>query len=109
MWVLGLWGLFSFAIVALVLPAAFSVLNRSALHVLGPANDDVNPQASVGLVTVYVERGLRAVLILTAALFLVHFWEIDLVQITGRDTLFARIIRGALSAIVILLVADLLS
>src|SRR4051812_37903734 len=79
----------------------------SALHVLRPANDDVDPHGSASLVTVYVERGLRAVLILAAALFLARFWEIDLVQITGRDTLFARIIRGALSAIVILLVADL--
>jgi small-conductance mechanosensitive channel len=108
MWILGLWGLFSLAIVALVLPVAFSVMNRSASHVLRPANDDVNPRTPAGLVTVYVERGLRAVLILAAALFLAHFWEIDLVQLTGRDTLFARMVRGALNAIVVLLVADLL-
>jgi moderate conductance mechanosensitive channel len=78
------------------------------LHVLRPANDDVNPRSPAGLVTVYVERGLRAVLILAAALFLVHFWEIDLVQLTGRDTLYARMVRGALNALVILLMADLL-
>ena len=108
MWILGLWGLFSLAIVALVLPVALRVMNRSASHVLRPANDDVNPRTPAGLVTVYVERGLRAVLILAAALFLAHFWEIDLVQLTGRDTLFARMVRGALNAIVVLLVADLL-
>jgi len=42
------------------LPVAFSVMNRSASHFLRPANDDVNPRGSAGLVTVYVERSLRA-------------------------------------------------
>ena len=101
-------GVFRRAIVALVLPVAFSVMNRAASHLLRPANDDVSPARSASLATVYVERGLRAVLILAAALFLARFWEIDLVQLTGRDTPLTRLVRGALSAIVIFLVADLL-
>src|SRR5215213_2574756 len=108
MWVLGLWGLFGVAVVALVLPVAFSVMNRAASHFLAPANDDVDPAPSASLATVYVERGLRAVLILAAALFLARFWEIDVVQLAGRDTLLTRLVRGALSAVVIFLVADLL-
>jgi len=108
MWVLGLWGLFGMAIVALVLPLAFSVMNRAASDFLAPANDDVDPAPSASLATVYVERGLRAVLILAAALFLARFWEIDVVQLTGQDTLLTRLVRGALSAVVIFLVADLL-
>jgi small-conductance mechanosensitive channel len=107
LWVLGLWGLFGIAIVALVLPVAFSVLNRSAAHFLRPANDDVSPARRASLATVYVERGLRALLILAAALFLARLWEIDLLQLTGRDTLTTRLVKGAFSAIVILLVADL--
>jgi len=106
--VLGLWSLFGLAIVALVLPVAFSVMNRSASHLLRPANDDLSPARRASLVTVYVERGLRALLILAAALFLARFWEIDFLQLTGRDTLMTRLVRGALSGIVILLVADLL-
>src|SRR3954464_13357016 len=90
------------------MPAAFTVMNRTAMHVLRPANDDVNPRSPAGLVSVYVERGLRAVLILAAALFLVHFWQIDLIPAYRARQLFARMIRGALSAIAILLVADLL-
>src|SRR5215207_4895246 len=83
-------------------------MNRSASHLLRPANDDLSPARRASLVTVYVERGLRALLILAAALFLARFWEIDFLQLTGRDTLMTRLMRGALSAIVILLVADLL-
>src|SRR5215212_2518384 len=112
MWVLGLWGLFGMAIVALVLPLAFAVMNRAASHLLAPpeadADGNVAPARSASLATVYVERGLRAVLILAAALFLARFWEIDIVQLAGRDTLMTRLVRGALSAVVIFLVADLL-
>jgi len=48
-----------------VLPVAFSVMNRSASHFLRPANDDVSPAESASLTTVYVERGLRALIILS--------------------------------------------
>ena len=104
MWVLGLWGFFSLAIVALLLPVAFSVLNRAALR----PDEDAPPGRSASLATVYIGRGLRAVLILAAALFLARFWQIDVVQLAGQDTLLTRLVRGALSAVVIFLAADLL-
>src|SRR4051794_9588663 len=107
LWVLGTWALFGLLIVALVLPSTFSVMNRSASHFLRPANDDIDPNRSAGLVLIYVERGLRALLILAAALFLARLWEIDLVELSGRDTLVTRLVRGAVSAVVILLAADL--
>src|SRR4051812_49285263 len=108
LWILGTWALFGLLIVALVLPATFSIMNRSASHFLRPANDDVDPNRSAGLVLIYVVRGLRALLILAAALFLARLWEIDLVEFSGRDTLVTRLVRGAVSAVVILLAADLL-
>jgi hypothetical protein len=104
MWVLGLWGFFSLAIVALLLPVAFSAMNRAALR----PDEHAITGRSASLATVYVGRGLRAVLILAAALFLARFWEIDVVQLTGQDTLLTRLVRGALSAVVIFLAADLL-
>src|SRR5215212_5095354 len=105
-------GLLLIAIDALVLPLAFAVMNRAASHLLAPpeadADGNVAPARSASLATVYVERGLRAVLILAAALFLARFWEIDIVQLAGRDTLMTRLVRGVLSTVVIFLVADLL-
>jgi small-conductance mechanosensitive channel len=108
LWVLGTRALFGLLIVAVVLPATFSIIRRSASHLLKPANDDIDPSRSAGLVSVYVERALRALLILAAAMFLARLWQIDLVQLTGQDTLVTRLVRGAVSAVVILLAADLL-
>src|SRR3546814_567675 len=56
---------------------------------------------------VCLERGLRAVLIIGAALLLARAWQIDLVAMTMQDTLATRLLRGALSAVVVVLVADL--
>jgi small-conductance mechanosensitive channel len=55
-----------------------------------------------------VERGVRALLIVGAVLLLAWAWQIDLVEMTSRDTLPTRLARGVLSSIVIILVADLL-
>jgi small-conductance mechanosensitive channel len=46
------------------------------------------------------------ILIVAAALFLAGKWGVDLVEMTAADTLATRLVRGALSAIVIVLVAD---
>src|SRR5829696_902020 len=61
-----------------------------------------------GLMAVFLDRGIRALLIVGAALLLAYTWQIDLVEMTGRDTLLTRVLLGALSSIVILLVADLI-
>ncbi len=58
------------------------------------------------LAAVALERGLRAALIILAALALAYAWDIDLIQLTARDTVATRLIRGGLSAIVIVLIAD---
>src|SRR5690606_29072604 len=60
-----------------------------------------------GLTAVYVDRGVRAILIVGAALLLAHTWTLDLVEMTSRDTLLVRLARGVLCSVVILLVADL--
>ena len=87
--------------------AAGRLLGAEPRRLLRP-DEDAPPGRSASLATVYVGRGLRAVLILAAALFLARFWQIDIVQLAGQDTLLTRLVRGALSAVVIFLVADLL-
>ena len=49
---------------------------------------------------------MRAALIIAAALLLAHAWQVDLGALTASDTLFTRVMRGAVKAIVILLLAD---
>jgi hypothetical protein len=47
-------------------------------------------------------------LIIGAAAVLGWGWDVDLVHLAGRDTLFARIVHGVLTTVVILLIADVL-
>jgi small-conductance mechanosensitive channel len=106
LWVAGLMGFFWLAAVALLLPTAISVTEKASRHALHP-HEETQDAGHMGLTAVYLDRGIRAVLIAGAVLLLADVWHIDLVEMTSRDTLLTRLMRGALSAIVILLVADL--
>ncbi len=107
LWVVGFMRLFWLLAVALLLPGAIKVARVASHHVSRPASGSEAP-STPGLMAVYLDRGLRALLIVGAALLLAHTWQIDLVAMSGRDTLLTRLVRGALSSIVILLVADLI-
>ena len=97
----GFWLLF----IGGALPFLLSVSRRSVDHLLRPVEGMPEDRAPV-LAAVALERGLRAVLIIGAALALAYAWEIDLIALTARDNVATRLIRGALSAVVIVLVAD---
>ncbi len=58
------------------------------------------------LTTVFLERGLRAVLIIGAIAVLAWGWGIDIESLAGRETMMTRIAHGALSAVAIALIAD---
>jgi small-conductance mechanosensitive channel len=110
MWIL--WSLhlmpgFWLLLIGSALPLLLSVSRISVAHLLRPVEGAAEDSAPV-LAAVALERGLRAALIILAALFLAYVWDIDLIQLTARDTFATRLIRGGLSAIVIVLVADFL-
>ena len=107
LWVTGLMGLFWLLAVALVLPQAVSLTRKSARHLLRPP-EGAEAANHHELGAVYLNRGIRALLIVGAALFLAWVWGLDLGEMTSGDTVVNRLVRGALSSIVILLVADLL-
>lgn len=94
------------AIVAVGLPAAIRMTRRSVNHILRPPGTAESEANAPSIAAACLERGLRAVLIIGAALLLVHVWQIDLTQLTQRDTTFSRLVSGALSAVVIILLAD---
>jgi len=107
LWVAGLMRLFWLFVVIAVLPQAVRITKRSARHLLRPL-EAADAAESHALAAVYVDRGIRAVLIVGAALFLGWIWQVDLGAMTSRDTAVTRLVRGVLNGIVILLVADLL-
>src|SRR5262249_37387023 len=63
-------------------------------------------RATKDLYVVGVERGVRALLIVGFALLLAHGLHLDIGHLMTSDTLLTRLVRGALSAVVIALVAD---
>ena len=105
LWVAGTIPAFWLAVLAVALPAAIGVTQRSVNHILRPAGVDVGT-GPPSVRAVILERGLRAALIIGAAVLLAHAWQVDLVDLTASDTLFTRLMRGAVSAIVIVLFAD---
>jgi moderate conductance mechanosensitive channel len=88
------------------LPAAIRIAQNSVSHILRPPGA---PDASTAIPSVHVvafERGIRTALIIGAAWLLTRAWNLDMMAMTASDSMFARLVRGALSALVIVLVAD---
>ena len=106
-WALHLLPGFWLLLIVTGLPLLLSISRDSVAHLLRPVEGVPEDRAPI-LAAVALERGLRAALIILAALFLAYVWDIDLIQLTARDTVWTRLIRGALSAVVIVLVADFL-
>ncbi len=108
-----LWGLrvagtmpaFWLLLVLLIWPLADRLSRRGVEHILRPPGT----AEAVGvptLTTVFLERGLRAALIIAALVFLAWGWGIDIESLTAQETMMNRFARGALSAVAIALIAD---
>jgi small-conductance mechanosensitive channel len=110
LWALHLLPGFWLLLIGSTLPVLLQVSQRSVAHLLRPVEGaEGQPAQGVGtpiLAAVALERGLRAIVIIGAALLLAYVWQIDLIELTARDTMATRLIRGGLSAVVIVLVAD---
>jgi moderate conductance mechanosensitive channel len=106
LWVLRAMPSFWLLLVIIMLPLANSVLDRAIENLLRPPGLPQTATGSHNFVTVGLERGLRAFLIIGGAAVLAWGWGIDLVHLTSQDTLVARLVHGALSAVIILLIAD---
>src|SRR5215469_3394484 len=110
LWVLHAMASFWLVLVVITLPLAIRVSRRAVQHLLRPPGTPQIAEGPPSVIAVTLERGIRAPLFIAAAAVLAWGWGIDLVQhlTTGEDTLFARLVHGVLSAVVILLVADVL-
>ena len=106
LWVARAMNGFWFAAVIGALAAAIRTAQRAVNHILRPMGMADAEAALPSVRAVCLERGLRALLIIGAVAFLSYAWGVDLVAMTAGDTLLTRLVRGALSAIIILLIAD---
>jgi small-conductance mechanosensitive channel len=101
---LGFW----FILVCIVLPLTIFVTRHAIQHLLRPPGASDTAEGPPNVLTVCLERGVRALLIIGAVAVLAWAWNVNLLHLAGQDTLFARIVHGVLSAVIILLVADVL-
>ncbi|MCV9966866.1 mechanosensitive ion channel family protein [Pararhizobium sp. BT-229] len=110
LWVAGAMKLFWIVVVAAALPGAIALTRASVDNLLrgSVADADAEVQYKPGVVSVMVERGIRAALIVGAIVLLSNVLDIDLTGITAQDSVPLRLMRGALSAGIILLVIDLI-
>lgn len=105
LWVAGFDGLLWLGIYAILLPRALWVSTRAieALHV---AADGIFGAGK--LATVLLDRGVRALIITFAALWLGRMLGVEAnAMMSGSESIIGRLARGALGGIVILLLADL--
>ena len=98
---------FWLAVVLVGLPLAVKLSERAVNHILRPAGAAEAATAEAPTIhAVYLERGLRTLLIIGAALLLARAWHIDLIELTANDSPDTRLMRGLVSAVIIVLIAD---
>jgi moderate conductance mechanosensitive channel len=106
LWVVGAMKLFWILAVCAALPAILALTRVSIANILSsPAAEEKTEQTSIA--SVLVERGVRAAVIVGAILLLAEALDVELTRMTTQDTPMLRIVRGILSAGIILLVIDL--
>jgi small-conductance mechanosensitive channel len=102
----GQWTLYWFAIAAVALPAAIVMAHRGVTYVLRPPEPGSDGRPIAPVLVAVIERGIRMVLIVAAAIFLAHVWGIDASMMRASDSMGSRILRGGINAAVIVLAAD---
>ena len=108
-----LWGLrlagampaFWLLAVVIAWPLADYLTRCAVEHLLRPPGS-TEIAAVPSLTTVFLERGLRAALIIAALGFLAWGWGIDFERLAAQETMMTRFGRGALSVVAIALIAD---
>jgi small-conductance mechanosensitive channel len=106
-WAVGAMPTFWFLTAAVGLPLAIGAARRGARHLLRPVvQADGTPEAP-SVLAVFVEQGLRALLIVGAIWLLLWGWGLDVGSLAAQETAATRLLRGSLHGLIILLVADL--
>ena len=98
LWVARAWGAFWSLFVAAVLPGALRSAQAAVDHMLRPQG---------GMLAAGLGRALRALLIIGAAYLLLRAFGLTVETIASSDEVWMRVLRGAVHALAILLVADL--
>ena len=106
LWVSGAMTLFWVVAFAVGLPATIRITQRSVNHILRPPGHEEAKAGPASVAAVCLERGLRSLIIIGAIAWLAYVWQIDVGNLAAENTLVMRILRGTLTATIVILVAD---
>jgi small-conductance mechanosensitive channel len=106
LWVVGARGFFWLAAIAVLMPDVLRLAQAGVDHALRPA--DASLAGTRGVLAATIGRVLRALLIIGAAWVLVLAFGLDVDELAARDTLWTRLVRGAVHALAIVLIADII-
>lgn len=106
LWATNLNGLFWLSAFALLIPTLIIINGNFIRDIIRPLEGIHSERAS--LLEVGLERGIRVLIVVAAVIWLAYVWQLDLIELTSRDTIFTRLARGMLNAAVVLLLADFL-
>ncbi|HVH75625.1 MAG TPA: mechanosensitive ion channel family protein [Stellaceae bacterium] len=106
LWVLHAMPALWLVLVIVSLPLAIGAMRRATQHILRPPGTPEGAAGPPGVAEICLERGIRAVLFIAAAAVLAWGWGIDLVHLAAGDDVLTRSLHGVLSAVIIVLVAD---
>ena len=96
---------FWLVLVVMVLPLAIKLSRQAVSHLLrspGLPETDAPP----GVRRIALEHAIRALFIIGAVGILFWGWDVDFVHLAARDTFLAQVVRGVLTSVVVLLLAD---
>lgn len=98
---------FWFIVIAATLRASTVLARRSLSHLLDTPGAGGASERTPSVTAVIVQRGVRALLIIAAVVALAWGWNVDLVELTTRQTAFTQLVRAVINGVVIILIADL--
>ncbi len=91
-----------------VVPMVLRLVDQSVAMLLQPTQATGETVAAPSLLAVGLERGLRALVLAGAILFVAGVLGLDLGTIAARETMATRLVAGVLKAGIVLLALDLL-
>jgi small-conductance mechanosensitive channel len=106
-WAAGAMKLFWFLVAAIGLPIAIRVARPAARHIMRPVPGEDGSPGATSVAAIFVEQGVRALLIMGAIWMLLWGWGLDFGALAESETAFTRLLRGSMHALIIVLVADL--
>jgi len=106
LWVLGARGLFWLAVVAATLPGVLRLTQAGVDHALRPPG--AAAAETRGVTAAAVGRALRALLIIGAAFLVLYASGLNVDAVASGDALWMRLLRGAVQALAIILIADVI-